>query len=98
MYFKLDGLINANNNPTTNTAMLSTQSLSYLFPSNKDFYNPFLFEDMQKSVDLINNHINQQHTAQIGKYFFASSMPDNACTNFNATPAPHKHLNKIFLG
>ena len=37
----------------------------YLFPSNKDFYNPFLFEDMQKSVDLINNHINQQHTVLV---------------------------------
>ncbi len=31
----------------------------YLNPSKQDFYNPFLFEDMQKAVDLINLHINK---------------------------------------
>lgn len=33
----------------------------YLHPSQNDFNDPFLFEDMKKSVEIINQHINQKH-------------------------------------
>ena len=33
----------------------------YLHPSQNDFNDPFLFEDMKKSVEIINQHLNKKH-------------------------------------